>query len=55
MLGEFAYLLIAPAAELGEKAYGAAIRAVIEASTRTKVLHWRALYDHRTPGNKGAA
>ena len=33
MLGEFEYLLIATAARLGEEAYGAAIRAEIEATT----------------------
>jgi PadR family transcriptional regulator PadR len=33
MLGEFEYLLISAAAGLGENAYGAAIRAEIEATT----------------------
>ena len=33
MLGEFEYLLITAAAGLGEKAYGAAIREEIEATT----------------------
>ena len=33
MLGEFEYLLITSAAGLGDKAYGAAIRAEIEAAT----------------------
>lgn len=33
MLGEFEYLLLAAAARLGDQAYGAAIRAEIEAAT----------------------
>ena len=36
MLGEFEYLLITAAAGLGEKAYGAAIREEIEATTGRK-------------------
>jgi PadR family transcriptional regulator PadR len=36
MLGEFEYLLITAAAGLGEKAYGAAIREEIEATTQRK-------------------
>src|ERR1700730_12352341 len=36
MLGEFEYLLITAAAGLGDKAYGAAIRVEIEATTRRK-------------------
>src|SRR5436189_2449317 len=36
MLGEFEYLLITAAAGLGDKAYGAAIREEIEASTGRK-------------------
>jgi len=36
MLGEFEYLLITAAARLGDKAYGAAIRAEIEATTGRK-------------------
>jgi PadR family transcriptional regulator, regulatory protein PadR len=36
MLGEFEYLLITAAARLGEDAYGAAIRAEIEAATGRK-------------------
>jgi PadR family transcriptional regulator PadR len=36
MLGEFEYLLITAAAGLGDKAYGAAIRAEIEATTGRK-------------------
>jgi DNA-binding PadR family transcriptional regulator len=36
MLGEFEYLLITTAAALGENAYGAAIRAEIEATTGRK-------------------
>jgi PadR family transcriptional regulator len=33
MLGEFEYLIVTSAAGLGDKAYGAAIRAAIEAAT----------------------
>lgn len=33
MLGEFEYLIVTSAAGLGEQAYGAAIRAAIEAAT----------------------
>jgi hypothetical protein len=33
MLGEFEYLILAAAAALADKAYGAAIRAAIEAAT----------------------
>jgi PadR family transcriptional regulator, regulatory protein PadR len=33
MLGEFEYLIVTAAAGLGDKAYGAAIRAAIEAAT----------------------
>jgi DNA-binding PadR family transcriptional regulator len=36
MLGEFEYLLITAAAGLGDRAYGASIRAEIEATTRRK-------------------
>jgi DNA-binding PadR family transcriptional regulator len=36
MLGEFEYLLITAAAGLGDKAYGAVIRAEIEATTGRK-------------------
>src|SRR6202051_919587 len=36
MLGEFEYLLISAAAGLGQKAYGAAIREEIEATTGRK-------------------
>jgi DNA-binding PadR family transcriptional regulator len=36
MLGEFEYLVITAAAGLGDKAYGAAIREEIEATTRRK-------------------
>jgi len=36
MLGEFEYLLITAAAGLGDKAYGAAIRVEIEATTGRK-------------------
>jgi DNA-binding PadR family transcriptional regulator len=36
MLGEFEYLVITAAAALGENAYGAAIRAEIESTTRRK-------------------
>jgi DNA-binding PadR family transcriptional regulator len=36
MLGEFEYLLITAAAGLGDKAYGAAIREAIEATTGRK-------------------
>jgi PadR family transcriptional regulator, regulatory protein PadR len=36
MLGEFEYLLITAAAGLGDKAYGAAIREEIEATTGRK-------------------
>jgi PadR family transcriptional regulator, regulatory protein PadR len=36
MLGEFEYLLISAAAQLGDEAYGAAIREQIEATTGRK-------------------
>jgi|SRR5271155_5074752 len=36
MLGEFEYLILTAAAGLGDKAYGAAIRAEIEATTGRK-------------------
>jgi len=36
MLGEFEYMLIAAAARLGERAYGAAIRKEIESATKRR-------------------
>jgi PadR family transcriptional regulator len=36
MLGEFEYLLLTAAAKLGDEAYGASIRAAVEAATRQR-------------------